>query len=129
MVLNEEGNVGVGTDSPDAKLHVKGNTIVEGTLKVGRQGSQCQFDTQRCQFVRVSGRRTLEKEDEDYSWDEQRVQALERETKETKQAMDKLTAQLAELQATATAKEDMLMERIQALEDLVTKLMATTKDE
>ena len=35
MLISEEGNVGIGTQDPQAKLHVEGNAMFKGPLKIG----------------------------------------------------------------------------------------------
>ena len=39
LTLGNTGNVGIGTVSPNAKLHVVGNTIVEGTISTLRSAT------------------------------------------------------------------------------------------
>ncbi|KAL7574751.1 hypothetical protein ACA910_017315 [Epithemia clementina (nom. ined.)] len=65
LVVAENGNVGLGTDSPAAKLHVLGNARIDGgTLSVG----QCTLNTQSCQWQRH--RRSLKRnKNEDSFWD------------------------------------------------------------
>lgn len=50
VVVTDNGRVGLGTDSPEAQLHVLGDARMDGSLQVG----QCTFDANKCQF-RLSG--------------------------------------------------------------------------
>ncbi|KAL7574760.1 hypothetical protein ACA910_017323 [Epithemia clementina (nom. ined.)] len=55
LVVDKYGNVGMGTDSPTAKLHVMGSVRIEDTLNVG----PCTLDTRTCSWKRYRRRRLL----------------------------------------------------------------------
>ena len=39
MIIKDNGNVGIGTPSPAAKLDVNGHTVIRGTLSIGNGGT------------------------------------------------------------------------------------------
>lgn len=43
--ITQNGQVGIGTDTPTEQLHVIGNVRIEGTIQAG---SNCHFDTNTC---------------------------------------------------------------------------------
>ncbi|KAL7571340.1 hypothetical protein ACA910_007656 [Epithemia clementina (nom. ined.)] len=59
IAVSKDGNVGLGTDSPAAKLHVLGSTRIDGNLNVG----PCSLDTKTCQWRRAR-RRSLRQNDD-----------------------------------------------------------------
>ncbi|KAL7564482.1 hypothetical protein ACA910_001576 [Epithemia clementina (nom. ined.)] len=110
MVLAENGGVGVGTDSPEAKLHVIGDARIDGSLLVG---NQCQFDVNTCHFSKLNGRHLAEEDDDEQ---DKIVKLLQVQVEKAEQSIELLQAHLELVQATAAAKEDELVKRMEGLE-------------
>ncbi|KAL7574764.1 hypothetical protein ACA910_017327 [Epithemia clementina (nom. ined.)] len=118
LVVSPKGNVGIGTDSPSAKLHVMGGAQIEGSLQVG----QCQLDPYSCQWKR-SGRRRLGQgvaEEDGKVMDfvdlESQVELLQQETAEARATIQDLESRVATLEAAAAETESIWMQRMKALE-------------
>ncbi|KAL7574753.1 hypothetical protein ACA910_017317 [Epithemia clementina (nom. ined.)] len=138
LVVAADGQVGLGTDSPKAKLHVLGSARIDGTLSVG----SCQLDAYTCQWKRNSRRRQVRhleqgdeesvqdeemkeglfsEEDEEYesSWANDMVahlELLQEENKRDKETIRSMKTHLESLEERMMKHEARLMQRIQELE-------------
>lgn len=132
LVLADNGGVGLGTDSPSAKLHVIGDARVDGTILVG---GKCELDTNTCRFKKRSARDLLrrgleqgEADEENYEYDVDIVATLQDELELAKESIHALESRLETMQAASAAKEVSLTERINALEEKLTLLLLLDKE-
>ncbi|KAL7574752.1 hypothetical protein ACA910_017316 [Epithemia clementina (nom. ined.)] len=129
LVVDKNGNVGMGTDSPAAKLHVLGSARIDGDLNVG----PCRLDTNTCQWKRSrrwlwsseesGGGQVVQDNDDSLT---QYLQRLERQNQQAMEMMNVLESRIT-IMGEMEAKEKMVLnERIKALEKEVAALQKAT---
>ncbi|KAL7574758.1 hypothetical protein ACA910_017321 [Epithemia clementina (nom. ined.)] len=104
FVVAQNGQVGLGTDDPKARLHVFGSARIDGTLQVGN----CRLDANTCQW-KPAGRRLREDEMDELA------------RKEEESLVDILLEQMDQQHERASATIRSLERRVVTLEDAMAK--------
>lgn len=138
-MVDKHGQVGLGTDSPLANLHVMGSARVDGTFQVvgGPQGS-CVLDTHTCEFKkqfrrqrsRARNMKGVGGQEEAYkSYDEDEQDGVHGKDLELlKKQNSDLQERLEMLETTGAQREARLVERVEAMEDMITDLITKLQE-
>ncbi|KAL7574759.1 hypothetical protein ACA910_017322 [Epithemia clementina (nom. ined.)] len=131
LVVSENSHVGLGTDSPTAKLHVLGDARIDGSLQVG---TTCTLDTETCEWKQSKNRLRVLEQQQQYNPNEaffgtmdddddnsasspmEILQRLESQNQQVMITIETTEARLHDIEVNATKNKALLHQRLDVLE-------------